>query len=209
MSDSDYWIYSVEPMPRVDLFSTRDYTPDNDWIGYNGVHIGPVPAKTWVNLPQRIKSLRHHDRTDRQGHPYNVFADEIVKANRARHAPRGVIFTDHEPTAAEKAILEKQALEANTQFRMETMQRYEDAVREHDTGNPSRTKPTSYELECYELLGIERPGSVAAFKSQRQPGEAVAERFAAAMEKLVAHLSGIGGSSAAKAHPAGKPTAST
>jgi hypothetical protein len=202
MSDSTYWVYSVEPMPRVDLFGARDYTPDNDWISFNGVHIGAVPAKTWMQLPSRIKSLRHHDRTDRQGHVYHVFADEIVKANQHR-ANRGVIFLDHEPTAKEKLTLEARALEANTQFRMEAMQRYEDSVREHDTGNPSRTKPTSYELECYELLGIERPGSVAAFKSQRQPGEAVAERFTAAMEKLIERL-GVGGTSATKAHPADK-----
>jgi len=171
-------------MPRIDLFGQRDYTPDNDWIGFNGVNIGPVPAKEWMKLPDRIKSLRHHDRTDRQGHTYHVFADEIVKANQHR-TPRGVIFLDHEPTAAEKVELEAQATKANIQFRMEAIQFYEDQVREHDTGNPARTKPTTYELECYELLGVERPGSIAAFKSQRQPGEAVAERFAAQMEKLI------------------------
>jgi hypothetical protein len=204
MSDSNYWVYTVEPMPRVDLFGARDYTPDNDWISFNGIHIGAIPAKTWVQIPSRFKSVRHHDRTDRQGHVYHVFADEIVKANQHR-ASRGVVFTDHEPSVEEKAALEKKAMEANTQFRMEQMQRYEDSVREHDTGNPSRTKPTTYELECYELLGIERPGSVAAFKSARQPGEAVAERFAAAMEKLIAHLGG--GTGAAKAHTPGKPSA--
>lgn len=205
---SEYWMYSVEPMPRLDLVATgkRDYTPDNDWIGFNGVHIGPVPAKTWVRIPDRLKSLRHHDRTDRQGHVYHVFADEIVKANQVRHAPRGVIFTDHEPSAEERTRLEKEAQAANVQFRMEAMQHYEDQVREHDTGNPARTKPTTYELECYELMGVERPGSVQAFKSQRQPGDAVAERILAALEKLLAGRDG--GTSAAKAHTASKPAAS-
>lgn len=194
----DYYVYSVEPMPRLDFIEAkkRDYTPDNDWISFNGIHIGPVPAKTWTRLQDRYKSLRHHDRTDRQGHAYNVFPDEIVKAN-AHRANRGVVFTDHAPTAEEKAELEKRAQEANIQFRMDAMQHYEDQVREHDTGNPSRTKPTTYELECYELLGVERPGSVAAFKSQRQPGEAVAEKILAALEKLLSTRE-------AKPHPATK-----
>lgn len=186
---STYYVYSIEPMPRVDLFSKRDYNPSNDYIGYNGIYIPPVEAKTWTKIEDRFRSLRHHDRTDRQGHVYHVFADEIVKANQARLEPRGVVFTDHEPTAAERATLEKQAQERNIEFRLAAIQHYEDQVREHETGNPARTKPTTYELECYEILGMERPYSVAAFKSQRQPGEAVAERFAAAMEKLVAHLS--------------------
>jgi hypothetical protein len=203
---SNFYVYSVEPMPRVDLFAKRDYSPDNDYIHYNGIHLAPIDAKTWTRIDDRFKSLRHHDRTDRQGHTYHVFADEIVKANRERLGPRGVVFTDHEPSATEKLELEKLALERNLQFRLETIQHYEDQVREHETGNPARTKPTSYELECYEVLGMERPYSVAAFKSQRDPGGAAANRFAEALEKLVAHL-GAGGHSAQKAAP--KPTTTT
>ena len=204
---SDYWVYSVEPMPRTDLFSKRDYNPINDYISYNGIYLDPIPAKTWVKIPDRFRSLRHHDRTDKQGHVYHVFADEIVKANRERMGARGTIFTDHEPTAAEKPVLEKTALDANVEFRLAAIQHYEDQVREHETGNPARTKPTSYELECYEVLGMERPYSVAAFKSQRDPGAAAATRFAEALEKLLAHL-GAGGTSAAKvATP--KPAASS
>lgn len=197
---SNFWVYSVEAMPRVDLFNKRDYNPANDYIAFNGIYLPPIAAKTWTRIDDRFRSLRHHDRTDKQGHVYHVFADEIVKANQERLRPRGVIFTDHEPTAAEKSTLEQDALNANLQFRMEAIQFYEDQVREHETGNPARTKPTTYELECYEVLGMERPYSVAAFKSQRQPGEAVAERFSAALEKLVAHLSQKEAPSAKTAH---------
>ena len=201
---SNYFVYSVEPMPRVDLFGKRDYNPANDYIAYNGIYLPPIAAKTWTRIDDRFASLRHHDRTDKQGHRYHVFADEIVKANQERLRPRGVMFTDHEPTAAEKAQLEQEALNNNLQFRMEVIQFYEDQVREHETGNPARTKPTTYELECYEVLGMERPYSVAAFKSQRQPGEAVAERFAAAMEQLIKHLQPKAEAHSAKA-PSSKP----
>lgn len=197
---STYFVYSVEQMPRFDLAGKRGYTVDNDYIHYNGIHLPTIEAKTWTRIDDRFKSLRHHDRTDRQGHTYHVFADEIVKANSERLRSRGVLFIDHEPTAAEKTRLEREALELNTQFRLETIQHYEDQVREHETGNPARTKPTPYELECYEVLGMERPYSVAAFKSQRDPGGAAANRFAEALEKLVAHL-GAGGINAQKAAP--------
>jgi hypothetical protein len=141
-----------------------------------------------VQIPDRFRSLRHHDRTDRQGHVYHVFADEIVKANEERLGPRGVLFSDHEPTAAEKTELEKEALERNLAFRLDQIQFYEESAKEAEA-NGKALKANTYVKECYEVLGMERPGSVQALRAQRQPGEAVADRFAAAMEKLIAHLS--------------------
>lgn len=184
---STYFVYSVEPMPRVDLFSKRDYNPQNDYIAYNGIYLPPVEAKTWTTISDRFRSLRHLDRTDKQGHGYHVFADEIVKANAERLRPRGVLFLDHEPTAAERTALAKEALELNTQFRLDSIQQYEEALKEAEANGRS-VKANTYVKECYSVLGMERPGSVEALRSQRQPGEAVAERFASAMEKLVAHL---------------------
>lgn len=182
-----YYVYSVEPMPRVDLFSKRDYNPINDYISYNSIYIDPIAAKTWTVLPDRMKSLRHHDRTDRQGHVYHVFADELVKANAERMRPRGVVFLDHEPTAAERPALEKEAMELNMQFRLDAIQFYEESMKEAES--QGRTlKANTYVKECYTILGMERPGSVESIRAQRQPGEAAADRFAAALEKLVAHL---------------------
>lgn len=184
---SNYWIYSVEPMPRVDLFDKRDYNPTNDYIGFNSIYLPPLAAKTWTPIESKFKSLRHHDRADRQGHVYHVFDDEIVKANKERLRPRGVFFLDHEPTAAEKSAIAKEALELNMQFRLDQIQFYEESLKEAEAQGRS-LKANTYVRECYELLGMERPGSVAAIRAQRQPGEAVADRFTAAMEKLVAHL---------------------
>jgi hypothetical protein len=196
---STFFIYSVEPMPRTDLFSKRDYNPTNDYIAYNGVYLPPLEAKTWTPVVDRIQSLRHLDRADKQGHKYHVFADELVKANQERLRPRGVVFLDHEPTATEKADIAKEALELNMQFRLDTIQFYEESAKEAEAQGRS-LKAGTYVKECYQILGMEQPGSVAALRAQRQPGEAVADRFAAAMEQLVKHLT-------AKAEPA-KPAVS-
>lgn len=184
---SNYWVYSTEAMPRVDLFNKRDYNPNNDYIGYNSIYIAPIEAKTWTAIPDRMRSLRHYDRTDKSGHVYHVFADEIVKANAERLKPRGVIFLDHEPSAAERKQLEKESLELNLAFRLDAIQFYEESLKEAEANGRS-LKANCYVKECYTELGMERPGSVEAIRSQRQPGEAAADRFAAALEKLVAHL---------------------
>jgi len=181
---ANFYVYSVEPMPRTDLFEKRDYNPQNDYIAYNSIYLEPIPAKTWTRIPDKFRSLRHHDRTDKQGHPYHVFDDEIVKANQARLRPRGVLFTDHEPTAAEKAELESNAAKLNMQFRLDAIQSYEEAMREAEANGRTVKAPT-YVKECYELLGMPRPGSAEAIRAQRQPGEDVADRIVAALEKLL------------------------
>lgn len=181
---STFYVYSVEPMPRVDLHMKRDYNPLNDRIAYNGIYLPPIEAKTWTKIEDRFKSLRHHDRTDKAGHVYHVFADEIVKANQERLRPRGVVFLDHEPTSAECVELAQQALSLNMQFRLDTIQGYEEAMKEAEA-NGRTLKANTYVRECYELLNMEQPGSVAALRAQRQPGEAAAERFASAIEGAV------------------------
>lgn len=180
----NYWVYSVEAMPRTDLFMSRDYNPNNDYIGYNSIYIEPVPAKTWVRIPDKLRSLRHRDRTDKQGTIYHVFDDEIVKANQERLRSRGVLFTDHEPTAAEKAELEARAAKLNMQFRIDAIQNYEESMREAEA-NGRTLKANTYVKECYELLQLPRPGSAEAIRAQRQPGEDVADRIVAALEKLL------------------------
>jgi len=181
---STFYVYSIEPMPRVDLHLARDYNPHNDRIAYNGVYLPPIPAKTWTPVEDRIKSLRHHDRSDKAGHVYHVFADELVKANQERLRPRGVLFLDHEPTAAEKPQLEQEALAANLQFRLDSIQQYEESLKEAEA-NGRTLKANTYVKECYSLLNMEIPGSVAALRAVRQPGEEAAVRFASALEGAI------------------------
>jgi len=182
-----YFVYSVEALPRTDLFESRDYNPATDYIGYNGIYLSPIPAKIWTQIPDRFKSLRHRDRQDKAGTAYHVFADEIVKANEHRLRDRGVVFLDHEPTPAEKATLEAQAEKLNLAFRMTCVQQYEEALKEAEA-NGRTAKCLTYTQECYKLLGMERPGSVEALRAQRQPGEASAERFAKAIEDVFQKL---------------------
>lgn len=202
----NFWIYSVEPMPRTDLFSSRDYNPTNDYVAYNGIYLEPVPAKQWTRIPDKFKSLRHRDRTDKQGTTYHVFDDEIVKANQERLRPRGVLFTDHEPTAVEKAELEDRAAKLNMQFRIDAIQQYEEAMREAEA-NGRTLKANTYVRECYELLQLPRPGSAEAIRAQRQPGEDVADRIVAALERLLSRK--VEAPSAPKATPSPKPAAAT
>jgi len=176
-----YYVYSHEPMPRTDLFASRDYNPASDYIGFNSLYIAPLEARTWTPLPDRLTSLRHYDRQDKQGHKYHVFPDEIVKANEDRLKPRGVIFLDHEPSPVEKFTLEAEAAKRNTQFRLDTIRAYEEVNREAEA-NGRTARCLTYTQECYKLLGMERPGSVEALRAQRQPGEAAADRFAKAIE---------------------------
>jgi flagellar biosynthesis/type III secretory pathway protein FliH len=194
---ANFWVYSVEPMPRVDLFATRDHNPANEYIGYNGIYIAPVEPKTWTRIPDKFRSLRHRDRTDKQGTTYHVFDDEIVKANQERLRPRGVLFTDHEPTAEERKELEERAAKLNMQFRLDTIQSYEEAMREAEANGRTVKAPT-YVKECYELLGMPRPGSAEAIRAQRQPGEDVADRIVAALEKLLSRKPDVSSKQAAK-----------
>lgn len=178
-----YYAYTIEPMPRTDLFAKRDHNPATEYIGHNGIYLDPIPAKTWTKLPEHFKSLRHRDRADKQGTPYHVFISEIVEANRVRLEPRGVIFLDHEPTAEERAALEAQAAENNLKYRLGCVEEYETAMKEAEV-NGRTYRASTYVTECYKELDMERPGSVEALRAQRQPGEAAADRFAASLEKV-------------------------
>lgn len=199
-----YYVYSVEPMPRVDLFATRDYNPTNDYIAYNSIYLEPVPARTWTRIPDKFRSLRHRDRTDKQGTTYHVFDDEIVKANQERLRPRGVLFTDHEPTAAERAELEERAAKLNMEFRIAAIQTYEEGLREAEA-NGRTLRANTYTRECYKLVGLPMPGSAEAIRAQRQPGEDVADRIVAALVRLLETRKVEAPS--AKATPSPKPAA--
>lgn len=205
---STFYVYSIEPMPRVDLFSKRDYNPSTDYIAYNGIYLEAIPAKTWVKIPDRFRSLRHRDRTDKAGTPYHVFADEIVKANQERLRARGVVFTEAEPSADEKAKLEAEAEKLNLAYRLSCIQEYEEAIQRANATQTSPPLCLSYTRECYDILGMERPGSVEALRAQRQPGEASADRIANAIEKALSRLLGAAKEGQASATPtpaAGKP----
>lgn len=179
-----YFIYSPESLPDPDLMGKPGYTPDAEYIGHGGFRMGVLPAKTWVELPTRTFTLRHHDWTDRAGHKEAIYMEDIAPAIRSKTEARGVVLLDHEPTPEEKKKLEKNAEELNLVFRMKQVEWFENQVREKEVTGFGRTMPTPYENQCYDLLGLTKPYSVEAMRAQRHPGEAVGQQIVDALERL-------------------------
>lgn len=180
-----WFIYSPEALPNPKFMGKPGYTPDGEYIRYNGVTLPILPEKTWMELPAYIPTLHHRDWTDKQGHAERVYIEQFKPVVNGRFAERGVIMLDHEPTDAEKSKLEPVALELNLKWRKQCVQWYEDQVREKEITGHGRTKPTPYEDECYEILNLSKPYSVEAFKAQRRPGEEAAERIATAIAEAL------------------------
>jgi hypothetical protein len=173
-----HYVYSVEPLPAEHLIGKPGYTPE--CLKWAGIEL-TIPAGEWVKLPDYYPMLRHHGWTDKSGTRERVYTTDIVEALRNKAAQRGIIFIDHEPSAAEKVELEKASAELNLKHRAECVRFYEEQVREKEVTGFGRTKPTPYEDECYTLLGLTKPYSPEALRAQRHPGEDAADRIATAI----------------------------
>lgn len=176
-----YYIYSEEAFPNEELQGKPGYSPER--LMHAGIQLA-VHAKTWTKLPDRFSSVRHKDWVNRAGERYIVTIEDIVKPLEARFGNRGVIFLDHEPSAHEKAKFEHEAHEANLAYRMAAVEWYENQRHEKEVSGTGRTRPTPYEDQCYQILGLTKPYSVEAMRAQRHPGEAVGEQIVAALERL-------------------------
>jgi len=176
-----YWIYSSESLPNPAMMGKPGYTPDQEFIRWNGITLPLLMKNVWTKLPDSLFTIRRSDWKDRQGSEVEVHISRFKSIINQRFAPRGVIFLDHEPSAAEKEKLEAVSLELNHEFRKECVQEFENQCAEKQATGHGRNKPTPHENESYELLGLSKPYSVDAFKAQRQPGQEAAERIAAAM----------------------------
>lgn len=179
-----YWIYSTEPLPNPDLMGKPGYTPDSEYIKHGGFTIAQLPAKTWTQLKDLYRTIRHRDWTDRKGTPESIHMEEIAPAIKTKFEKRGVILLDHEPTEKEKALYELKSADASRAFMMEQVEWYENQVREKEVTGHGRTKPTPYEDLCYSFLELTKPYSVEAMRAQRHPGEAVGEQIVAALDRL-------------------------
>lgn len=179
-----YFIYSSEPLPNPELMGKSGYTPDSEYIKHGGFCLSQLPEKTWVQLPNTVKTIRHKDWLDRRGTEERIYMDDVVAAIRTRFGKRGVVLLDHEPTVEEKKKLEQESLDFHNAWLMECVENYENQVREKEVTGHGRTKPTPYEDMCYSLLGLTKPYSVEAMRAQRHPGEAVGEQIVAALERL-------------------------
>jgi hypothetical protein len=176
-----YWLYSCESLPNPAMMGKPGYTPDQEFIRWNGITLPLLHKGVWTKLPDSMFTIRRSDWKDRQGQEVEVHISRFKGIISSRFAARGVIFMDHEPSAAEKEKLEKVSQDLNYEFRKDCIQTYEDQVAEKQVTGHGRTKPTPYEDECYEILKMPKPYSVDTFRAQRQPGQEAGERIAAAI----------------------------
>lgn len=175
-----YYIYSTEGLPNEKLMtpSGRGYTPEYiRWAGMTLV----VPEKKWQKLPDEFTTVIHRDWRDKQGMELQIPVKKFKGIIDGQYAERGVIFLDHEPTEVEKRKLEALSDELNRKWRAKAIEWYEAQRQEKMSGNPGRLWPTAYEQECYEVLGVEKPYSVEAFKALREPGNQAAKQIAEAI----------------------------
>jgi len=179
-----YWIYSTEALPNPKLMGLPGYTPDQEFIKWNGATLPPIPAKEWMKLPDSFAMLRRSDWRDRQGTAYEIPISRFKGVVNARFAERGVIMLDHPPSNAEKAELEGLSEELSLKHRKKAIEFFE---RERDAAihRGGRYEPTPYVDECYEVLDQPKPYSVEAMRAQRRPGEEAADKIANAIVRAL------------------------
>jgi len=183
-----YYIYSHDPLPNPEMMGKSRYTPDSDYIRTAGVTLPVLPGKTWVELDEddpRFTTFHRQDWTVKKAnlHYINVRLKQfmpIVNGKESRFALRGVVMLDHEPSAEEKARLEKACAQNNLEFRRKAIEFYEQQA-ELAKANKGTYPPNPYIDECYDILKIKKPYSLEALKEMRSPGEEAASRIAAAI----------------------------
>lgn len=175
-----WYLYSTESIPNKNLVGKPTYTPE--YLLHGGVQI--IVEGGWQKVEDKFYNFRHEDWKDRAGRRTRIAGDEVMEALANRFKDRGVIIVDHEPSAEEKKELESRSKALNDAFRMSQVEWYETQVEEKKVTGHGRTKPTAYEDQCYQLLGLTKPYSVEAMRAQRHPGEAVGEQIVAALERL-------------------------
>lgn len=178
-----YYIYSTEALPNPEMMGKAGYTPDSEYVRWGGVCLPPIPKKKWMQLDDSYPTLMHRDWRDRAGTEVDIPIRRFKGIIDHRFASRGVIFIDHEPSPVEKEILEKKSEELNMAFRMECIRFYEDQVREKEVTGHGRTKPTPYEDECYDMLGMKKPYDPKTIQALRDPGATAAKEIAEAIKQ--------------------------
>ena len=183
-----YYIYSHEALPNPEMMGKPRYTPDADYIRISGVTMPILPAKQWLALDEedpRFTTFHRPDWTVKKANLNYISVRlkqfmPVVNGKESRFAQRGVVMLDHEPTAEEKARLEKACAENNLAFRKRAVEFYEQQA-ELARANKGTYPPSPYIDECYDVLGIKKPYSLEAMKEMRSPGEEAANRIATAI----------------------------
>lgn len=182
-----YFIYSPEALPNPEMMGRPRYTPDADYIRWGGVALSPIPKGEWVRLPESLSTVRHADWRDRQGTEVEIAIRRykaVVDNPDRGFAARGVVMLDHEPSAGEKAALERKSAELNLRFRKQAVEFYE-SQRKAAEARQGTYEPSPYVDECYELLQMKKPYSMEALRAQRDPGREAAREMAEAIRDVM------------------------
>lgn len=178
-----YFIYSSEALPNPEMLGKPRYTPDSEFVRFNGIALPPIPKKQWTQLPDEFLTIRRQDWKDKRGTevevPVKRFKAVVDNPDRG-FAERGVIMLDHEPSASEKAKLASLSEELNLKFRKKAIEFYENQ-RQMALARQGTYEPTPYIDECYDILSMKKPYSMEALKAQRDPGAAAASQIAEAI----------------------------
>lgn len=180
---ANYWIYSHEALPNPEMMGKPRYTPDSSYVRYGGVSLPAIPKQEWFRLDEddrRYTTIRRRDWRDRQGEEIQIPLRRFMPVVKNQFSERGVVMLDHEPTAAEKASIEKACAEENLRFRKKQIEFFE-ARRDEAKARQGQYDPSPYIDECYDILNMDKPYSIEALMEQRAPGDRAAERIAAAI----------------------------
>jgi hypothetical protein len=154
-------IYSVEGFPGVPG-SGRE----REFIRALGVQIVLKP-KTWMPLNDRYTHSEPGLPTDLAGTPgKKVYtAEEIARRVVEKYGDLGLVATRKDE---EHLTLEKKAADINVKWRKSIIQGFEEARQKAlATGGRGLREPTTYELDCYRVLGVSLPTEVN-FASRRE-----------------------------------------
>lgn len=179
-----YYIYSNEPLPNEKMMGKSGYTPDGDYIRWNGAQLPVVPEKKWTKLPDSFTLKYHRDWRDAQGYEVEIPVRRFKGVIDGRFAERGVIFLDHEPSPEEAKKLEAVSLDLNMKFRRKAIEFYEDQ-RDQAKARQGTYSISPYVDECYDVLGMKKPYSLEALESLRDPGAKAAKEIGTAIREAL------------------------
>lgn len=164
------YIYSAEAFPG----------PNNkfEYVQVLGHQI-ILEAGRWTKLPTRFErpywtDFKHRGEfstnkavsyAQRDVHVNDEVAAEII----LRYGFRGVTQMDEDPETHRipASKLEAAAIAQNRKWREHIISRFENERKmRHMTGH-GRLEPTSYELECYSVLGLPEPGSLDEIRAEK------------------------------------------
>lgn len=151
-------IYSPEDYPKRD-------TENNEWVDYKAA-LGCtiiLKAHEWTELDDFYKHTHFESWVQDQGNAREIVVTgkQVAERMQGDFRLRGIRCANLDKiTPEEKAVIEKDAEEANMKFRWLFITRFEQQFRVKTQGGPGRWIPNFYEEECYKLHNRKPPDVV-------------------------------------------------